>query len=87
VTDYTELKRLAETVNEVCEGVKDPQMVVTTATVLALIAENERMRFALKRIVKSTDGVFPKDHRIDVHVSTIALARRTLWPNSREDLK
>lgn len=44
-------------------------------------AKNEALRYALKRIVKSTDGCFPVDHRIDVHVSTIALAKRTLWPD------
>lgn len=57
------------------------------ATILALLAEIDALRFALKRIVKSTDGSFPVDHRIDVHVSTIELARRTLWPDEGKEMQ
>lgn len=42
--------------------------------------ENEELRRVLQRIVKSTDGCHPKDHRIDVHVCTIDWAKRVLWP-------
>lgn len=72
------------------------ERIATPEAVLALIAErdqlfgeterlkaeSEALRFALKRIVKSTYGAFPVDHRIDVHVSTIELAKRTLWPDA-----
>lgn len=74
------LRRLAEAVDEVCIGVENPQMAIATADVIRLVDEIRDLRYALKRIVKSTDGVFPKDHRIDVHVSAIELAKRTLWP-------
>lgn len=74
------LRRLAEAVDEVCAGVEIPQMVIATSDVIRLVDEVEALRYALKRIVKSTDGTFAKNHRIDVHVSAIDLAKRTLWP-------
>ncbi len=78
MTDYTELKEaLGHLVSLDCS-----KYVIEIGDLQAMIAENERLRFALKRIVKSTDGAFPVDHRIDVHVSTIELAKRTLWPDA-----
>ncbi|MBI6944047.1 hypothetical protein JET76_22205 [Pseudomonas putida] len=42
--DKPKLKALAEATREHLPGVADPQMIVNTSVVLALIAENEALR-------------------------------------------
>jgi hypothetical protein len=44
MTDYSELKRMAEHMNDLCGNHDGVLMHVTTAAVLALIAENELLR-------------------------------------------
>lgn len=47
MTDHTELKRMAEHMNDLCGNHDGVLMHVTTAAVLALIAENEAMNSAV----------------------------------------
>lgn len=44
MTDYTELKRMAEHMNELCGNHDGVLTHITTGAVLALIAENDRLR-------------------------------------------
>lgn len=89
MTDIQKLKALAEAVRELedqpeksyeHEEAKDALWLhMHCHTVLDLIAEIERYRYALRRVFRSTDGAFPVDGKWLVQIQTMKLVEKALY--------
>lgn len=77
MTTYTELRRLAEAVNQVCKDVEDPQMVVTTAELLGLLNDLDNHRRAVREWDNKTNWVSRtiKVKELGIHRGDILKAR------------
>lgn len=87
MTDYTELKQLAEAANNTDQHYLSRAYAITAfgraanpSAVMAMVEEVEALRAVLRRVEKCTDGNFMVDGKWQVGNNVMDLVRQTLWP-------